>query len=402
MLTGIADGRVAAGSSDAVNGHQLFEAVNAAGGSGDCSDGTGTDSQLCGDGASAAGDQATALGDTASANFGGSVALGFGSAATMDIAAAQAAYSGVTIGGLTLTEGTDAAGGEMNIGGRLVTGVADGRIASGSSDAINGHQLFEVASGLDGRITANTNNITALEGDVSQNTTDIANLQGELTIVQGDVTQNTTDIASLQGDVAVNQTAITNNTTAITTNTAAIGNNTGAITVNTASIGNNAVAIARMNTGVSDLTSRVEVNEDTNTEQDMRLDVQESQLAAQATSIGENALRTTENALAILANTNAVSENRGLIDRNYALGLTNQQSILDLEDGLAAIASLPDMYLSPRAKWSASGGLGFYEGSVGVGATLAIRGNDNWALGASFGSAGSKVTGKIQVRYEGF
>ena len=39
---------------------------------------------------------------------------------------------------------------------------------------------------------------------------------------------------------------------------------------------------------------------------------------------------------------------------------------------------------------------------VGFGATLAIRGNKNWAFGGSTAFGGEQVTGKVQVRYEGF
>jgi len=60
------------------------------------------------------------------------------------------------------------------------------------------------------------------------------------------------------------------------------------------------------------------------------------------------------------------------------------------------------MYLSPNAKWSASGGVGFYGGDTGVGATLAIRGNENWAFGGSIATGGGQSTGRVQVRYEGF
>ena len=60
------------------------------------------------------------------------------------------------------------------------------------------------------------------------------------------------------------------------------------------------------------------------------------------------------------------------------------------------------MYLSPGAKWSASGGTAVYDGDFGFGATLAVRGNKNWAFGASAATGGSQVTGKVQVRYEGF
>ena len=82
--------------------------------------------------------------------------------------------------------------------------------------------------------------------------------------------------------------------------------------------------------------------------------------------------------------------------------MRNTEEISDLSSGLAAVASLPDMYLSPNAKWSAAGGVGIYGDDVGVGATLAIRASRNFAIGASVASAGDQATGKLQVRYEGF
>ena len=101
-------------------------------------------------------------------------------------------------------------------------------------------------------------------------------------------------------------------------------------------------------------------------------------------------------------NGEAISENRSLIEENFVRGLSNQEAIGDLTQGLASVAALPDMYLSPNAKWSASGGVGFYGGDTGFGATLAIRGNENWAMGGSVGFGGGQTTGKVQVRYEGF
>ena len=110
----------------------------------------------------------------------------------------------------------------------------------------------------------------------------------------------------------------------------------------------------------------------------------------------------TSNSQAIVVNGSAISENRNLIDQSFALALSNQEAIGDLSGGLAAVAALPDMYLSPNAKWSASGGVGFYGGETGFGGTLAIRGNKNWAMGGSIGFGSGQTTGKVQVRYEGF
>jgi len=136
-----------------------------------------------------------------------------------------------------------------------------------------------------------------------------------------------------------------------------------------------------------------------------------------------NASDITESRTAIATNTSGVSANRQSIDvnsqniannsasialalsgveDNTAAILSNVEAIDNLAGGVAAVAALPDMYLSPGAKWSASGGVGFYGDKTGVGATLAVRGNENWAFGASLATGGDKATGKLQVRYEGF
>lgn len=119
-----------------------------------------------------------------------------------------------------------------------------------------------------------------------------------------------------------------------------------------------------------------------------RVDVNSERIAANASSISENAQRI---ALAF-----------GSIEDNTASIAQNTQEISELNSGLAAVTALPDMYLSPDAKWSASGGVGIYGDDVGIGATLAIRAGQNLAFGASVSSGGDKAAGRLQVRYEGF
>jgi hypothetical protein len=119
------------------------------------------------------------------------------------------------------------------------------------------------------------------------------------------------------------------------------------------------------------------------------------------------------NLLLIEQNTANISANRADIDRNStrideafvqisanADGiLTNAVKLDDLEQGLAAVAALPDMYLARGESMSASGGLGVYGDKVGFGGTIAIRGNDEWTFGASVGLGGDEATGKVQVRW---
>lgn len=120
--------------------------------------------------------------------------------------------------------------------GTTIGNVAPGTVAAGSTQAVNGSQLFatnqQVAgnssaiTNLDGRVTANTtniaNNTTAignLDGRVTTNTTTIANLDGRVTTIDGRVTNNTTAISNLDGRVTNNTTAITNLDGRVTSNT---------------------------------------------------------------------------------------------------------------------------------------------------------------------------------------
>jgi len=104
----------------------------------------------------------------------------------------------------------------------------------------------------------------------------------------------------------------------------------------------------------------------------------------------------------IARNAQRIDQAFNAIDANSTAIQANALQISDLEEGLAAVAALPDMYLSPGANWSASGGLSAVGDEVGFGATMAIRGDDNWSFGASVGMAGDEATGKVQVRFEKF
>ena len=84
----------------------------------------------------------------------------------------RANVSGMSLLGKNYTFAGGTTAGEASLGNvangefRTLTGVASGRITASSSDAVNGSQLFAVAdalTGLDGRVTTNTTNITNLQ-----------------------------------------------------------------------------------------------------------------------------------------------------------------------------------------------------------------------------------------------
>ncbi len=228
---------VAAGSAptDAVNVSQLtdtvetnrtkYYSVNSTGGGNFDNDGaTGDDAIAAGKDATADGDEAVALGlASAAVDDGGiaigaraqalslnslaigagavsshanSIALGAGSATTVG---AQTGYQGAFVGSSDST-------GELNVGGRQVTGVAAG---SAATDAVNVSQLQggvdyainEANSYTDGQIAGVNNRIDVIDGRVTAIEGDIIDIQGDITDIQGDIVDIRGDITDLDDRV---------------------------------------------------------------------------------------------------------------------------------------------------------------------------------------------------------
>nr|WP_306300238.1 YadA-like family protein [Erythrobacter sp. LQ02-29] len=78
--------------------------------------------------------------------------------------------------------------------GTTVTNLADGTVSADSTDAVNGSQLFATNQ----QVAANADGIDGLDGRVTAAEGDIADLDGRVTTIDTRVTQNTTDIADLQ------------------------------------------------------------------------------------------------------------------------------------------------------------------------------------------------------------
>ena len=235
---------VAAGvdSTDAVNVDQMGDAieagrtryysVNSTGGGNEANDGaTGADAIAAGRDAEADGDQAVAMGvgavaagndslalgaganaqavnslafgNGAVASHGNSIAMGAGSATTVG---AQANYQGAYVGNSSST-------GEMNLGGRQVTGVAAG---SAATDAVNVSQLNAgVASAVgdskqytdtqigvvNTRIDGIDNRVTTIEGDLIDIRGDITDIRNDVVDIQGDITDLDGRMSSVEGDI---------------------------------------------------------------------------------------------------------------------------------------------------------------------------------------------------------
>ncbi|MCD9085557.1 ESPR-type extended signal peptide-containing protein [Stenotrophomonas sp. SY1] len=249
-LTGVQAGALAADSTEAVNGSQLFATntnVTALGGRMDTAEGNIT--SLDGRMTSAEGNITTVQGDISSINT--NITSMQGDITSLDnrttlnegsITSLQGDISTITnninngsvglvkqdAGSLDITVAADTAGTSVNFAGtdgaRVLTGVQAGALAADSTEAVNGSQLFatntnvtalggrmDTAEGnitsLDGRMTSAEGNITTVQGDISSINTNITSMQGDITSLDNRTTLNEGSITSLQGDIST----ITNN-----------------------------------------------------------------------------------------------------------------------------------------------------------------------------------------------
>ncbi|KAG8150857.1 YadA family autotransporter adhesin [Burkholderia catarinensis] len=207
-LTGVAAGTVSATSTDAVNGtqlHGLSDSVASAIGGGSTVNADGSISApsfTVGDGNGGT----TTVGSVGGAvsNLDGRVTTNEGSISKL----ADQIGSG-TVGlvqqagaGADLTVGASTDGTAVNFtgtaGDRKLTGVADGDIAAGSSDAVTGGQLYTTNQA----VAQNT-------ADIADNRTEITNLNsqlasGQIGLVQQDATTGVITVAANTGGTSVN------------------------------------------------------------------------------------------------------------------------------------------------------------------------------------------------------
>ncbi|WP_120078178.1 YadA family autotransporter adhesin [Aurantiacibacter odishensis] len=237
-VTNVADGTLSAGSSDAVNGSQLF----------------------------ATNQQVDANTVAIQANADAILAIG----STGD-------PLGVTYDDATRTSITfDGAG------GTTLANVADGEVSATSDEAVNGSQLFatnQAVADLDTRVTTNEGDIVDLDNRVTANETDIANIDARVTVNEGDIANNTTVIANLDDRVTINEGDIADIDARVTVNEGDIANNT---------------------TDIANLDDRVTVNEGDIVDIDGRVTVNEGDIADNSTAIANIDNRVTVNETSIV------------------------------------------------------------------------------------------------------
>lgn len=182
--------------NDGANGTDAIAAGKDAAADGDGSVALGLGASASGDrgvalgaGAQAQSLDSLAIGSGAVAGHANSIALGAGSATTVG---ARASYQGAFVGNSSST-------GEMNVGGRQITGVAAG---SAATDAVNVSQL---QAGVDHAITEAKDYTDSQMGNLNAGLSDLDNrvgaVEGDLIDIRGDITQIQGDIVDIQGDI---------------------------------------------------------------------------------------------------------------------------------------------------------------------------------------------------------
>ncbi|MDO4907800.1 YadA-like family protein, partial [Neisseria sp.] len=183
VIRNVAAGSIAAGSTDAVNGGQLYNTAasvaNVFGGNASVNPdgsvsmsnvgGTGADNvndaiQIANQAAQAAGQAAVEAKTTVSAgdnivvvqspNADGSTNYTVSTAKDLTVDSVKAGDTVVSGSGLTIAGGPSVTAGGLDAGGKKITNVADGEISATSKDAINGSQLYQAYQVLGGNNSA--------------------------------------------------------------------------------------------------------------------------------------------------------------------------------------------------------------------------------------------------------
>ncbi|HAV9943262.1 TPA: adhesin [Escherichia coli] len=150
-----------------------------------------------------------------------------------------------------------------------ITNVAKGTVSATSTDVVNGSQLYDLQqdallwngtafSAAHG--TEATSKITNVEdGTISDTSKDAVN-GSQLKETKDDVATNTANIADNTADIATNTTNIADNTADIATNTTDIATNTANIADNTTDIATNTANIATNTTDIATNTANIATN----------------------------------------------------------------------------------------------------------------------------------------------
>ncbi|ENW95046.1 YadA-like family protein, partial [Acinetobacter dispersus] len=229
VITGVAAGRVAADSQDAINGSQLHGVAdsvkNIIGGNTTVNpDGTLSGSNIGGTGKDNINDAIGAVGKAAqeakstvsdgkniivkeSKNADGSTDYEVSTAPDLEVDSVTAGGTKVDGDGLHIDGGPSVTKDGIDAGNKKVTGVADGEIAKGSKDAVNGGQLHDVADSVKNVVGGNT----TVDPDGTISTSNVGgtghnNINDAIASVKQDAQAAKTTVSKKDDNLSVNKT----------------------------------------------------------------------------------------------------------------------------------------------------------------------------------------------------
>ncbi|WP_335953862.1 ESPR-type extended signal peptide-containing protein [Acinetobacter higginsii] len=232
VITGVAPGRIAADSTDAINGSQLKGVADSVAGAigGNTtvnSDGSINTSNIGGTGKDNINDAIGAVGKAAQAakttvskadgdenvtvtsrpNDEGGTDFQVGLSKDIKVDSVTAGDTVINGDGLTIAGGPSVTKDGIDAGDNKVTGVADGTIAAGSKDAINGGQLHDVADSVKNVVGGNAK----VNPDGSITTSNVGgtgknNIDDAINSVRGAAAAAKSTVSNKDGNISVNET----------------------------------------------------------------------------------------------------------------------------------------------------------------------------------------------------
>ncbi len=120
-------------------------------------------------------------------------------------------------------------------------------------------------------------------------------------------------------------------------------------------------------------------------------------------AINMNTASINQNEEAIRLNTAAIDTNSlriGSLESQYVLlndaVRASTRRIKEVEGGLAAVSSMPDLYLEKGESMSVAAAIGGYDDNVGFGTAISVRANENVTFGLVAAHSNGHSAGKLQ------
>ena len=273
-----------------------------------------------------------------------------------------------------------------------ISGVAAGAVTADSTDAVNGSQLKQTND----NVAQNKADIAQNKADIAQNKADIAQNKADIAQNKADIAQNKTDIAQNKADIGKLDNRVTNVENLAKQHTTVEAGNNITVTESTNTDGGKKytvgmakdITVDSVKVGDKTYVSKDGLNANNQTitnvkdgkiEKDSKDAVNGGQLYATNQRVEDNASN-----ISLLGNSINKLDNR--VDKVGA--------------GAAALAALHPLDFDPEDKWDFAAGYGNYSGASAVALGAYYRPNEDtmFSVGGSFGNGENMVNAGVSLK----